>query len=394
MNILIIPAFFQTKDKPTQGSFFMEQAVALKKAGHNVVIIYADTYSIKCIGDFIGYKEENVEISQGIKIYRKKAFCPSKHGMEGYREAFSKIILELYNSVIAGKIEIDIIHAHCCVWAGYAAMKLSDNTGIPYVITEHATLFKLHADKISKSNNKCIEEAYRKASKVICVSNEFRKLISKYRNEDDIEVIGNVVDCELFKPIEEINKQFNPESPTFLTICYMETEAQLYKKGIDILLKSWKNVVKMYPKAKLTIGGGGHAQNKVLELCKEYNILDSVEMTGLLEREQVAKYMNKCDFFVLPSRYETFGVVYIEAMACGKPVIAVQNGGPDDFVKDFNGILIEPENTEELTNAMCHMIENGSKYQPETIVKYVNKNFSSEAIASQLEKIYADIEKR
>jgi glycosyltransferase involved in cell wall biosynthesis len=96
----------------------------------------------------------------------------------------------------------------------------------------------------------------------------------------------------------------------------------------------------------------------------------------------------------LPSRYETFGVVYIEAMACGKPVIAVQNGGPDDFIKDFNGILIEPENTEELTNAMCYIIQNGSKYQPETIVKYVNKNFSSVAIASQLEKIYTDIEKR
>jgi hypothetical protein len=88
MNILIIPAFFHTKDKPTQGSFFLDQAVALKRAGHNVVILYPDTYSVKCIGGWIDYKEDNVEIIQGIKIYRKKVFCLAKHGIEGYKDAF------------------------------------------------------------------------------------------------------------------------------------------------------------------------------------------------------------------------------------------------------------------------------------------------------------------
>jgi glycosyltransferase involved in cell wall biosynthesis len=387
MNILIIPAFFQTKDKPTQGSFFMDQAVALKKAGHNVVILYPDTYSVKCMGDWIDYKEDNVEISQGIKIYRKKVLCPLKHGVEGYKEAFSKSIRELYNDNISGKSEIDIIHAHCCVWAGYAAMQLSEMTGIPYVITEHATLFKLHPDTINKKNNKSIEEAFRKAAKVICVSNEFKKLISPYRGKDDIEVIGNVVDTELFK-----SKEYKPGC-TFFTVCYMETEDQLYKKGIDVLLKAWINVLKVYSNAKIIIGGGGHAQSKVIQWCKEQGIIDSVKLAGSLNRVQVAEYMEYCDFFVLPSRYETFGVVYIEAMACGKPVIATQTGGPDDFVKDFNGILIPSEDVEELTKAMCDMIENKSKYQPELIADYVDKNFSSQAIAGRLVEEYIDIVK-
>jgi glycosyltransferase involved in cell wall biosynthesis len=385
MNILIIPAFFQTRDKPTQGSFFMDQAIALKKAGHNVVILYADTYSVKCIKDWVYYKEDNVEVTEGIKIYRRKAFCPLKHGIEGHREEFTKVIQELYNDNIAGKIEIDIIHAHCCVWAGYAAMRLSEKTKIPYVITEHATLFKLHSDKISQINNNCIKEAFQKASKVICVSGEFRKLISRYRDEKDIEVVGNVVDCELFRPYSDNN---NHSDITFLTVCYMETEEQLYKKGIDILLKAWQIVIKSYPTAKIIIGGGGHAQAKVLEWCREYNITDSVEMAGSLERTQVAEYMNKCGFFVLPSRYETFGVVYIEAMACGKPVIAVKNGGPDDFVKEFNGILIEPENVQELAKAMCMLIRNRDKYNPDAISEYVKQNFSSQAIAGRIVQIY------
>jgi glycosyltransferase involved in cell wall biosynthesis len=78
-------------------------------------------------------------------------------------------------------------------------------------------------------------------------------------------------------------------------------------------------------------------------------------------------------------------------MACGKPVIATQTGGPDDFVKDFNGILIPSEDVEELTKAMCDMIENRSKYQPSVVSKYVNVNFSREAIASKLENVYISI---
>ena len=105
--------------------------------------------------------------------------------------------------------------------------------------------------------------------------------------------------------------------------------------------------------------------------------------------------MQMCDCFVLPSRYETFGVVYIEAMACGKPVIAVANGGPDDFVHEFNGILIQPEQEEELVQALDEMItaieKKDSTYQPERIAAYVEEKFSYRAIAEQLEKIYQNI---
>ena len=93
-----------------------------------------------------------------------------------------------------------MIHAHCCVWAGYAAMRLSEKTGIPYVITEHATLFELHKDQISRSNEKYIRQAFANAAKILCVSRAFAKVIAEYRPAADIDVIGNVVDFEQFKP--------------------------------------------------------------------------------------------------------------------------------------------------------------------------------------------------
>ncbi len=384
MNILIIPAFFRTKKNPTLGSFFWDQALALKRAGHKVTILYSDTYSVKCIKDYMTYKEDSVSEEEGIMLYRRRFFCPLKHGMEGYRKTFAKGILQLYKKYCAEIGCLDIIHAHCCVWAGYAAMCLSEKVNISYIITEHATLFELHKNQISRVNDRYIRQAFGRAAKVICVSRAFAKRISEYRNLNDIEVIGNVVDFEQFKPCtQDAHKEMR-----FLTVCYMNTNDQLKKKGIDILLKAWKDFSKKYNTAKLFIGGGGQAAQKAIEWCKEYDILDSVSFLGSLNRSQVVSYMQQCDCFVLPSRYETFGVVYVEAMACGKPVIAVENGGPDDFVKDFNGKLIEPENANALTEAMLQMVENRKNYNPQRIVAFAKENFSGQAIAEQLGKMY------
>lgn len=387
MNIVIISAFFQTKSRKTLGSFFLEQARALQQKGHKVTILYCDTYSIKCVKDWFAYNEEKSEIIEGIQIYRNRCFCPLKHGIEGHREAFAQGIQKLYDQYMQEN-RPDIIHAHCCVWAGYAAMKLSEQIGIPYVVTEHATLFQLHRDEISEKNDKVIRKIFQKAARVICVSGAFAKLIESYR--PDIDVVGNVVNCDAFVPRVDSEKH---RGIRFLTVCYMEEEAQLYKKGIDILIQAWTEVVKRYTDVKLVIGGGGSAKTKVEQWVEEQGISKYVEFTGALDRKQVIQEMQSCDCFVLPSRYETFGVVYIEAMACGKPVIAVANGGPDDFVKPFNGLLIKP-GAEELVQAFYEMIGHltrGNYYQEEKISNYIKSKFSYEAIAEQLEAIYNSI---
>ncbi|MDE7476710.1 MAG: glycosyltransferase [Lachnospiraceae bacterium] len=385
MNILIIPAFFQTKKNPTFGSFFTDQARALCKNGHHVNILYCDTYSVKCIRDYAEYDEEAVSELEGIRIYRKRLFCTLKHGIEGYRERFAEGIMQLYDQYLIDD-KPDVIHAHCCVWAGYAAMKLSDKIQVPYIVTEHATLFQLHRDRIRHKNDLYIKETFIKAARLICVSRAFANLLSEYRS--DIDIVGNVVDCDQFRIVDKKRQDTNTR---FLTVCYMENEAMLRKKGIDILLKSWKDLSIQMPKVHLTIGGGGQGTQKAVEWCKEYGIEQSVAFTGQLSRQQVVAQMQVCDVFVLPSRYETFGVVYIEAMACGKPVIAVANGGPDDFVTEENGILIPPDDTDKLKQAFEFMVKHHGDYNAEMIRKFVEQKFGAQAIAAQLEHIYADV---
>lgn len=384
VNVLIIPAFFRTKNRPTNGSFFWDQAQALRRAGHQVAILYVDTYSVKCIAEYVFYGEELSEEREGVKIFRMKVFCPLKHGMEGHREAFAKGIRQLYVKYGLGNGHFDVIHAHCCVWAGYAAMRLSEKTGIPYVVTEHATLFELHRDQIGKSNEKCIRQVFENAAKVVCVSQAFARLMAEYRTSGDIEVIGNVVDVEQFKPCG--NGQ--DRETRFLTICHMNTRDQLLKKGMDILLEAWRKFSEKRQDVKLIIGGGGQAAQKAVEWCRKYGIEQTVEFVGQLSRGQVVEQMQACDVFVLPSRYETFGVVYIEAMACGKPVIAAASGGPDDFVKDFNGILIEPGNVDALAEAMLYMAGHREVYRPRQIADFAAENFSGQSVAARLTSLY------
>lgn len=203
-------------------------------------------------------------------------------------------------------------------------------------------------------------------------------------------MIGNVVDFAQFQPCACDSHQ----EMRFLTVCYMNTVDQLKKKGIDILLKAWKDFSTKYNAAKLFIGGGGQAAQKAIEWCRAYDILDSVSFLGSLTRAQVVSYMQQCDCFVLPSRYETFGVVYVEAMACGKPVIAAANGGPDDFVKAFNGMLIAPNDVVGLQHALEQMYGRYKKYDSDMIRTFVQNQFSEQAISQQLEQTYQQVIER
>ena len=137
---------------------------------------------------------------------------------------------------------------------------------------------------------------------------------------------------------------------------------------------------------------------------KKYKLRRSYCHRGMFHNQEILDYidarlretcspeqMAKCDIYVMPSRYETFGVVYAEAMACGKPVIGTKTGGPDGFVTEESRILVDIENIEQLTQAMVYMIDNYDKYNAENIRKIVIDNFSMNAIATKLEEIYKDI---
>lgn len=387
MNILIITSWLFTKNTPTAGSFFVEQAEALANYGHTVHVLQADTFSVPHIKEYLQYSEPLQININGVQYYRSKAIAPLKrnNGICGNSEATANVILDLYEKYLKDK-KIDIVHAHCTMWAGFAAYRLWKKYQLPYVITEHSTNFKLNSSLLTGLVKKNIQIALDNARLVLAVSLGLKNLLKDY-TDNSIEVLGNVVDCNLFVP-QPIPKSNNF---AFFTLAYLETQAQIKKKGLDVLLDAFKILSEKIPNVTLVIGGGGKSSEILKERCENLCISDRVVFVGKLTRTEVAKQMQLCNSFVLPSRYETFGVVYAEAMACGRPVIATKTGGPDHFITDKNGFLIGVENIDELVSKMEEIIEKIDTYDYKEISAFIKENFSSEMIGKYLTEYYAQI---
>jgi hypothetical protein len=138
------------------------------------------------------------------------------------------------------------------------------------------------------------------------------------------------------------------------------TVAKLYpRKGIDILLES---ISKLGPKIHdvcFAIAGDGPEEHALQQRARELGIEQRVVFLGDIENKDIPALMKTCEFFVLPSRSEPFGIVFLEAMTFGKAIVATNVGGIPEFVVDgFNGLLVPSEDSDALAEKIELCIEN------------------------------------
>ncbi|RTY92297.1 glycosyltransferase family 4 protein [Flavobacterium sp. GT3R68] len=181
------------------------------------------------------------------------------------------------------------------------------------------------------------------------------------------------------------------ESATLTAKKVIAVGGHSYNKGYDLLLQAWKKITAVYPDWQLEIYGKSDAPGTFVQLAEELRLLDSVSFFEPVQNIE-EKYLN-ASIMVLPSRSEGFGMVLIEAMACGVPCVSFDcPHGPSDIITDqADGILVANGDVMGLANAITHLIENenlrktmGAKakvnvlrYLPENIIKQWDDLFKS-----------------
>jgi len=139
------------------------------------------------------------------------------------------------------------------------------------------------------------------------------------------------------------------------------------RKGQDMVIRALPLVRAKFPTVRYMIVGQGPERLRLEKLAEQVGVRDCVTFAGPADDDELPKHYNDCDVFVMPSRdipaeasVEAFGIVYLEANACGKPVIGGRSGGAEEAVIDgVTGLLVDPWNIEELAEAINRLLSDG-----------------------------------
>ncbi|MBU5456191.1 glycosyltransferase [Caproiciproducens sp. MSJ-32] len=374
MHVMFVPSWYHNKRNPVHGSFFKEQAQALQEAGVKITVAYNEIWPLTLLGRVKERVGLSYKIEDNLKTYRYKNFnyLPKNSKMFSI---FNKRLEKLYKEITKNEGKVDIIHCQSSFWAGISCLYIAQKYNIPLIITEHSSLKR--AVYIKNSYIPLVKKSYLGADVLIAVGNGLKNELYELTGRKDIRVINNLLPTENFYINEYKNEDF-----TFFSLAFLEGE-----KGMDVLIKAFAKYFNN-KNAKLIIGGDGSQKQELIKLCKNLNLEGQVKFLGALNREEVAYHMSKCDAFVLASKHETFGVVYIEALASGKPIIGTYNGGAEDIINENNGLLVEVDNVDALGKAMVKIKENIAIYNSEEIRKECIEKYSKEAVTRKIINVY------
>lgn len=360
----------------------------LSKRGHKVILIAA-----KHPG------QANLEFHRGLTIYRFRSLPIPKTG--GQLRIALPTFREIKNLLL--KEDIHILHVIIPTPTAVLAMKAAKSLGIKIVTHSHTQPENLTLnmpiivwrEKIDQLVYKFLVWLYQKADVVICPSKFAERLIKQYYPNLRTVVISNGIDLSKFKkmsPAPFFEKyRLEKKRHKILFVGRLHKEKQ-----VATLLRAMQHVLKKAGNADLYIVGTGYLMAHLRKLSEELGIKENVNFFGRIPDVDLVMAYNACDIFVLPSIVELEGLVVLEAMACGKPIVIAnsKNSASVDFVAN-NGFLFKPNDPQDLAQRILVLLRNTrlrKKMGRESCKK--SKQYDINKSVSMLEKVYASLLKR
>ena len=294
---------------------------------------------------------EQEEIS-GFRVFRVYSWRKGIHDC-GFRGALSYVIFAVPRLFFLVRNEnYDVLHYFFSLPTGFLSLLPGRHTRIPYVVSLRGSdvpCYDMH-NKVLQSVHRPLlpftRRIWKKAKRVVALSKSLKATAKKTNEHQSIAVIPNGVESEIFN--QKVQSCQAEETFQLITISRL-----IERKGIQHILYALAELED--ENISLLIIGSGNYQSQLKSLCTELSLNEKVKFNGYSPRETLPEYLNLADAFILPSMAESFGMVFIEAMACGLPIVAARVGGVPDYVRSENGILVEPGNIGEIQAAIMRL---------------------------------------
>ena len=384
MKVVFVTRGWPSKDNPLPGNYEAVQAKALAKRGVDVTVINCLRKS--CL-HFFDSRSITKKVDEGVtvlSIVTPLIAIPRHLEMHQYKVNLyirQRAFLKVYEYYRKENGDADVIHAHIINWA-YDCKKVIEKYHIPFVITEHWS--KMNYSTLDAGLAK-LAEGYQWADRVVCVSSALADSL-KQKFGLECRVINNMVSDSFFDQKAELNKKTLSHD----IVKFVSVGALIHGKGYDLIIRGLLKS-KYRDRCQFCIIGSGSDEESLRKLIVDNGLQDHVFLLGRKTPDEVSAQIAASDCFALTSRRETFGIVYIEAMAKGKPVIATMCGGPESFVNESNGVLIPAEDVEATTKAIDYMVEHLDQYNGAAIREYCYDNFSEERITQKIIAMYNEV---
>lgn len=373
MRVLVLTGWYPNGDNKIKGVFVREQVQALHKSGLEIVLVYP-------FDEEIPPGELKSSLEEGIQVYRINSMASRNRYFARFNSYW--VTLRLLRK-LRKEFKPDLLHVHVGYPAAIMAYLFTRRVKLPYLITEHMSYLNDYVAKVQ--HRILLKPAFEHAASVLPVSPSLGDKIRGFGWQIDLQAVPNVVDTKKFSPAE-LNPKLNSDMKNILFVGGLdETEV----KGLQFLLPAFAAFVKETP-AHLNIIGDGTYRARYEKQAEELGIRDQCLFHGWVNPDDMPEYYRKCDFLVLASLKETFGCVLIEAMACGKPVLATACGGPQSIIKEGIGLLVAPGDAFALEQGLKEMVRILPQFDSDYIRGYTEQNFGPEALAGNLQKIYRE----
>ncbi|HEY53232.1 MAG TPA: glycosyltransferase family 4 protein [Caldilineae bacterium] len=311
------------------------------------------------------------------------------------------------NSFVTRRIEegaqYDVVHAHDWL-TGYIANDLHRRYSIPLVATLHATESgrmggRVRASHLSERIHIAEQHLAWEADQIIACSEFMRvEIESALRaSRDKIVVIPNGVEIDesiIFRQhqqaLGEFRRRWQPEEGPLIFF----VGRLVWEKGPDLLVRAMADVLKVFPSARAVIAGHGPYRDHLLRQIDAMQLQERVQLAGFVSDQERNDLYAVADLAVFPSRYEPFGIVALEAMATGIPVVISAVGGLQDVVVDgVTGLCVAPGNVEALAQAIIKTLAEPQKAAERSQIaqKTVKDEYNWDHIAFRTVDVYKQL---